>query len=347
MRETDNRYKNPRYRPPRHEDPHTEATLRRTSGGLLDNPLLTEAKLLRLKRRFSQNFLINPTVLANIANALALKPGDLVLEIGAGAGFLTEALLKTQAHVTAVELDRAMCLYLQKKFMPDLLATKNAPLSDPPNRFIRLVEGDFLRVQPDVMDKAGPQTAKSGASLEQGRFKVVGNLPYGITSRIMFKVLGEIEEVEHPWRSRIEQMTVMVQKEVAERITAKPGQKAYNALSIALQLRFQTRIDFIVPSKDFYPAPKVDSALISLILRKHPLIESSKTKHFGQLVRTAFSAKRKTLRNALIQGKFATADEIDAAFHQTGIDPRVRAEALSIEELGALTDAFGLHPGQG
>lgn len=339
----DDRYEKPRYRTPRHKDPQTESTLRSKST-LLENPLLKEAKQLRLKRRFSQNFLINQTVLTNIANALALKPGDPVLEIGAGAGFLTDALLKTQAHVTAVEIDSGMCLYLQKKFMPDLLATRIASPTAPPKHFIRLVEGDFLRVQPDVMDANGPQSALVGGVKELGKFKVVGNLPYGITSRILFKLAGEIEQIEHPWRSRIEQITVMVQKEVAERITAKPGQKAYNALSVALQLRYHTRIDFIVLAKEFYPAPDVDSALISLIPREQPLVESYKMPRFGHLVRTAFSAKRKTLRNALLQGHFASPDEIDAAFHQAGIDHKARAEALSIEEFGALTDAFGLHP---
>src|SRR6478609_1831126 len=229
-----------------------------------NSPLMQEARQLRLKRRFSQNFLINATVLKNIATVLDLKPGDPLLEIGAGSGFLTDALLQTGAKVTAIELDSGMCWYLKKKFQkqlgivpPDAPAVNHAPE-------LRLLEGDFLKLEPSIMDVAAKEGNEVSTSALPNQFKVVGNLPYGITSKILFKLIGELEDIDHAWRSRISQLTFMVQKEVAERITAKPGEKAYNNLSIAMQMRCHARLEFIVPSRDFYPAPKVDSAIISL-----------------------------------------------------------------------------------
>lgn len=295
-----------------------------------DSPLMQEARQLRLKRRFSQNFLINATVLEKIASAMALQPGDPVLEIGAGSGFLTDALLKTGAKLTAVELDSTMCYYLKKKF--------HAAIE---NKSLRLHEGDFLKLAPTVMND--PELVSQDGNHS---FKVVGNLPYGITSKILFKLLGEIEDVEHDWRPRISQLTIMVQKEVAERITAKPGDRAYNALSIAMQLRSEARLEFIVPSRDFYPAPKVDSAIVSLMPRTVPLIAPEKLRAFSTLVQAAFSAKRKTIKNALMLRKFASPEQIDTVFARVNIDPKSRAEALSIQEFGALTDAFGLYAGQ-
>jgi 16S rRNA (adenine1518-N6/adenine1519-N6)-dimethyltransferase len=280
---------------------------------------LIEARRLRLKKRFSQNFLINEAVLQAIVDALDLSPEEPVLEIGPGGGFLTEALLKTGANVTAVELDRAMCRHLREKFV------------DRPN--FRLVEDDFLRFEPDD-------------TLKEASFKIVGNLPYGITSRILFKLVGEIEQVHYPMRERVRQLTVMVQKEVGERIVAEPGQKAYNALSIALQLRFEPRLECLVPARNFYPAPKVDSAVVTLLPRSEPLIRPDDLALFARLIRGAFSAKRKTLRNALLQSRFADAAVLDRAFEASGVYPGLRAEALSIAAFGDLAHAFGIHAGQ-
>lgn len=306
------------------------------------NRLFLEARRLRLKKRFSQNFLVNEAVLQGIVDTLHLQSDEPVLEIGPGGGFLTEALLKTGARVTAVEVDRAMCYYLRGKF------AKHPRL--------RLLEADFLKVEETVMDEEialsasmqGQEKNDADKTSTPRSFKIVGNLPYGITSRIMFKLAGEIEQVEYPWRDRIQQLTVMVQKEVAERITAVPGQRAYNALSIALQLRFDIRLDAIVPAQNFYPAPQVDSAVITLTPRVEPILPPEKTDMalFAKLVRTAFSAKRKTVRNALLNGRFADAALIDKVFEATGIQSSLRAEALSIAAFGELTHAFSLHTRQ-
>ncbi len=281
---------------------------------LPQNRLWLEARHLRLKRRFSQNFLVNEAVLTSITDCLHLTPEDKVLEIGTGGGFLTDALLKTGATLTSVEVDRNLCGYLRKKF------------ADTPN--FTLVEADFLRY--DLLDTPP-------------RYKVVGNLPYQITSKILFRLAGELEDIDYPARDRIEQITVMVQKEVAERITARPGQRAYNPLSIALQLRYEAKLEFIVPSKDFYPAPKVDSGVITLIPRSEPLCEIHDYPRFVKLIRMAFAQKRKTVRNALLNASFTDAETLDAIFASVGVDTGLRAEAISIASFGDLANAFSAH----
>jgi 16S rRNA (adenine1518-N6/adenine1519-N6)-dimethyltransferase len=280
---------------------------------------MEEARHLRLKKRFSQHFLVNAGVLERIAGLMDLKPEDTVVEIGPGSGFLTERLLERAGTVIAVELDRKMCEYLRKKF------------ANRPN--FQLIEQDVLRFDFE--------------SIEAPRFKVVGNLPYAITSKIMFKLAGELDMVNYPLRQRIEQLTVMIQKEVGERVTAKPGQKAYNPLSIALQFWFDPRFDFEVPARDFYPPPKVESAVVSLFPRATPRAEVQDMAVFGRLVRTAFAQKRKTLRNALLNGAFANADVLDKIFGATGIDSSLRAEALPVEAFGDLANALCPDPSQG
>jgi 16S rRNA (adenine1518-N6/adenine1519-N6)-dimethyltransferase len=281
--------------------------------GKTENRLLAEARQLRLKKRFSQNFMVNEAVLLRIAELMRLNADEPVLEIGAGAGFLTEKLLATSAQVTAVELDPRMCRHLREKFVDQANLT--------------LVEQDILKF--DFTTLKAPQ------------FKVVGNLPYQITSKILFLLAGELSQPQALLRKRIRQITVMVQKEVAERITALPGQRAYNPLSIALQFWFDARLDFIVPARDFYPAPKVESAVVTLTPRLEPRTTVYDMAQFAKLVRIAFAQKRKTIRNALLNGGFASPAVLDRIFSQTGIDPGLRAEALSIDVFGELSNAFG------
>lgn len=277
------------------------------------NILLEEARRLRLKKRFSQNFMINEAVLERITERMALSEQDTVLEIGPGAGFLTEKLLETSAQVTAVELDPRMCRHLREKFTG--------------HPRLQLVEQDILKFD--------------FGTIPVERLKVVGNLPYQITSKILFLLAGELHQTLYPLRERIGQLTVMVQKEVAERITAVPGQRAYNPLSIAMQFWFDAHLDFIVPSGDFYPPPKVESAVVTLIPRAEPRTSVQDMRQFSKLVRIAFAQKRKTIRNALLGGGFASSAVLDRIFSQTGIDSGLRAEALSIDAFGELSNAFG------
>ncbi len=285
-----------------------------------NNRFLEEARNLRLKKRFSQHFLIREKVLDQICELMALQPNEPLVEIGPGGGFLTEKLLATGCNLTAVELDRRMCGYLRNKFLPEKF----------PN--FQLVEQDILRFDFDT--------------LEAPSFKLVGNLPYQITSKIMFMLAGELHQTDYPLRNRLSQLTVMIQKEVAERICAEPGQRAFNPLSIALQYWFEPRFDFVVPASDFYPPPKVESAVITLFPRKAPLTPVNDMHLFAKLIKAAFSQKRKTIRNALMHGTFASGNTIDQIFAEVGVDTQLRAEAISIVTFGELANAFGSNAGQ-
>jgi 16S rRNA (adenine1518-N6/adenine1519-N6)-dimethyltransferase len=293
----------------------------KTKAPPVPNLLFEEARRLRLKKRFSQNFLTNAVVLDRIAELMCMEPGETLVEIGPGAGFLTERLLTKTDKLIAVELDRRMCQYLAAKFPKEKYPQLN------------LIQHDILSFNFDEVPSP--------------RFKVVGNLPYAITSKIMFLLAGELEQIDYPLRDRIAQLTVMVQKEVAERITATPGQRAYNPLSIALQFWFEPRLDFIVPSNNFYPAPKVESAVITLMPRSQPAAVVNDMILFGRLVRAAFSQKRKTVRNSLIGGSFATPEIIDQVFEATGVSSKLRAEAISVQAFAELSNAFGSNTGQG
>ena len=287
-----------------------------------ENRLLAVAKQLRLKKSFSQNFLINQSVVDNIVSSLAIEEGDTVLEIGAGAGFLTEALLKAasekRAGLTAVEVDPRMIRHLTETFPPSQYPT------------LQLVHQDILKFDFD--------------GIPVQRFKVVGNLPYQITSPILFRLIGELNDPDYPLRPRIQRMTLMVQKEVAERMAASPCRagkaKCYNSLSIACQMWFDVTLHQVVPARDFLPAPKVDSGIVTLIPRDTPRYPVSDWARFSLLVRSAFSHKRKTIRNALVQSGFAPTDRVEQALNRAGIPLVARAEALSIETFGALFDAF-------
>lgn len=285
-----------------------------------NNPLLAEARRLRLKKRFSQHFLINQQVVDNIAGLMNLGPDDTIVEIGPGAGFLTEKLVPHAGKLMAVELDRYMAEYMRRKF----------PTAQYPQ--FELVEQDILQF--DFNRVAAP------------KFKVVGNLPYQITSKIMFLLAGELDQPVYPLRERIVQLTVMVQKEVADRITASPGQRAYNPLSIALQFWFEPRFDFVVPARDFCPPPKVESAVVTLIPRPEPLVQVNDMRLFGKLIKAAFSQKRKTIRNALLGASFTDGATLDRVFEIVGVNSGLRAEAISIVTFGELANAFGSNAGQ-
>jgi 16S rRNA (adenine1518-N6/adenine1519-N6)-dimethyltransferase len=289
------------------------------------SPLIEEARRLRLKKSFSQNFLVDEGVLDKIVSTFEVQPGDQILEIGPGAGFLTRKLLETGAEVTAVELDRDMVWNLTGKW------------HDHP-RFT-LVEQDILKFS--MLDYLASRPA--GAPI-----KVLGNLPYNITSPILFYLLGELAAEAAPIRWQIPTIGVMVQKEVGQRITARPGSKAYNPLSIAVQYWYEARMVLDIPSRSFYPAPKVDSSMVKITPRTEPLCAIRDISRFDKLIRAAFSQRRKTLKNSLVGMGYCTAEALAAAVEAISsefeLDPLARAEALSIEQLGALSNALCADP---
>ncbi len=300
------------------EDKDTKQNHRRSEKK--PNPLLIEAKRMLARKRFGQNFLVHQGTIDGIVRCLDLEPTDHVLEIGPGLGFLTRSLLPKVEHLTAVELDYRMVDYLSDAFR-----------RSPEWAKMNLVSQDIMSV--DVP-----------ALMPCDTFKVVGNLPYNITSGVLFKFAGEMTQTDQPLRKRVKQLTFMVQKEVGERITAKEGSKDYGPLSIALQYWFDCQLEFLVPPTVFEPQPKVMSVVISLYPRQEGLCPVSDLTLMQRIVRTTFQQRRKMLRNTLLNDHLVNAEALEGVFAVAGVNPEARPESLSIEAFAKLTDAIHALP---
>ncbi|MGE0201777.1 MAG: 16S rRNA (adenine(1518)-N(6)/adenine(1519)-N(6))-dimethyltransferase RsmA [Candidatus Melainabacteria bacterium] len=284
--------------------------------GPTGNPLLAEAKRLRAKKRFSQNFLIDPAVVARIADAAALTPGETVLEIGPGSGVLTRELLERADHVVAVEVEDTMIAHLQGQFKED-------------SRF-SLIREDVLKVDFDALPLPP-------------RFKVAGNLPYSITSPILFHLIGELHQPDYPLRHRLDRIVLMVQWEVGERLAARPGSKAFNHLSIATQFWFDVNLLCKVPARAFYPAPKVDSAVVVLTPRETPAADVTDYRLLTQVIRTAFAHRRKLLKNNLLQlpqlkQRLDGRDILSTLMASVGVQSDQRPDTVSIAQYAAFAN---------
>lgn len=256
---------------------------------------------LRADKRLGQNFLVEESVVRRIAEAAELSPGETVLEIGPGIGTLTQQLALTGADVVAVELD--------KRLIPVLSHTVGGYEN------VRVVQGDILKV--DIPEVVGKPT-----------FKVAANLPYYITTPIIMNLLEQGLPVER--------LVVMVQKEVAQRMTASPGGRDYGAISVAMQYYTEPKIAFIVKAGSFMPAPKVDSAVMVCKRREKPPVDVPDEKIFFRTVAAAFSVRRKMLSNALKNMGGLTGDQVKEWLERSGIDPKRRAETLSLEDFASL-----------
>lgn len=258
---------------------------------------------LRLQKKWGQNFLISPAMVAQIVAAADLAPGAPVLEIGPGIGTLTQGLAKTGAAVTAVELDPAL---------PAILAETLAPY---PN--VRIVSGDIL--QTDIPGLMGNEP-----------FTVAANLPYYITTPILMHLL----ETRLPLR----RLVLMMQKEVAERLTAAPGTKAYGAVTVAVQYYTEAEILFEVPPESFLPPPNVTSAVALFRPRAVPPVSVRDERMLFRIVRLAFAQRRKTFRNNLRAAGWDS-EACDRLLTEAGIDGARRGETFSLEEFAWLADA--------
>jgi len=248
------------------------------------------------KKSLGQNFLSNPFILNKIIEVSKITPDDTVVEIGPGHGLLTKILSKTASKVIAIELDP----YLFEKLKTKLSSHDN----------IEILFGDALKYHYEELET----------------FKVVANIPYYITTPIIFRLIEA--------GKKMKSMTLTIQKEVAQRIVAKPDSKAYGVLSIAVQYFSDPTLEFIVPKEAFRPVPKVDSAVIHMEILESPRVKVMDEKLFFSTVRTAFSQRRKTLSNSLK----SVSDDIKSILLSAGIDPVRRAETLSIEEFARLSD---------
>ena len=259
---------------------------------------------LRPKQSWGQNFLADERVLEQIASAAALRPGEPVVELGPGLGHLTRRLLARDARVIAVERDRDMVRVLEDLALPNLtVVAANAATVD----FAQVAGG-------------GPVT-------------VVGNLPYHLTSPILFRVLEQ--------RDAVLRAVFTLQQEVVTRLAAPPGNRDYGLLSVLLGLWFRVEELFSVPAHLFYPPPKVDSAVVRLTRLDSPRAPVASPERFIQLVKAGFAQRRKTLFNSLkAHADLGSPEALRAALEHAGIDPGRRAETLSPEEFAALERAL-------
>ncbi len=250
------------------------------------------------KSSLGQNFLFDKSILRSIVGVAGLSPEDTVVEIGPGPGTLTRLLAEGVKRVIAVEVDER----LFERLKHDLIGYRN----------VEPVLGDALKFPYE----------------EIGKFKVVSNIPYYITTPLLFRLLEA--------KKNVKTMTLTIQKEVAERIVAGPGGRAYGVLSIMVQYQAHPELKFVIPKEAFRPVPKVDSAVVHIDILEEPSVTVKNEKVFARVIKTAFAQRRKTLSNSLKGfGK-----DIGEKLLRCGIDPRRRPETLSIGEFGCLSDAL-------
>lgn len=277
----------------------------------IGSPVRTKAIInryfVKAKKNLGQNFLVDQDAILGIVEAADIQPGDQVIEIGPGIGSLTEQLLLAGAKVFAYEVDDSLPEILHNE-LPKKIGEQS--LND---RFKLLLK--------DVL-KADFQNDLAGFFDMKQPIKVVANLPYYITTPIIF-ALSESD-------LHFSSLTLMMQKEVAERLEAKPGNKEYGPLTISVQTEMNVKIALEVKSTSFMPRPKVDSSVVVLTpLQERPKIENRK--HFIWVVKMCFSQRRKTLNNNL-KALIPNAKEREALISKLGVDPRVRPEDLTIDQ---------------
>lgn len=263
------------------------------------------------QKKFGQNFLIDPHVLDKIIAAAQISKDDCVLEIGPGIGTLTQYLAENARQVVAVEIDSNLIPILEET------------LKDYPN--VTVINEDILKVDMEGLAK----------EYNQGRpIKVAANLPYYITTPIIMSLFEQQVPVDN--------ITVMVQKEVADRMQAGPGSKDYGALSLAVQYYASPYIVANVPPNCFIPRPNVGSAVIRLTRHKEPPVKVKDEKLMFRLIRASFNQRRKTLQNSLNNSPELsyTKEQIGQAIGSLGLGATVRGEALTLEQFGALADYF-------
>lgn len=281
----------------------------------LSDPKETIAVLQRynfnFQKKFGQNFLIDGHVIERIIAAAGIGKEDVVLEIGPGIGTLTQRLCEAAGDVVAVEIDRNLIPILTGDTCKDYAN-------------LQIISGDIMKTDiPELLRPFGKRPVK-----------VVANLPYYITTPILMKLLED--------RLPIESITVMVQKEVAERMETGPGTKDYGALSLAVQYYSEPYLAANVPANCFMPRPNVGSAVIRLTIHEEPPVQVKDEKHMFALIRASFNQRRKTLVNGIgnaVELPYSK-EQVAAALTKLGISETVRGEALTLADFAALSDAL-------
>jgi 16S rRNA (adenine1518-N6/adenine1519-N6)-dimethyltransferase len=271
---------------------------------------------LRPQRGLAQNFLADPAHLAKIVAAAELNPQDIVLEIGPGPGTLTQRLAQSAGHIIAVELD------------PNMVNLLKNELGHLPN--LTIIQADILQTPINSLFTNYQLLISPSPNLQPPPYKVVANLPYYITSAVLRHLL---EATPRPDR-----LVITVQKEVAQRIVAKPGDMSI--LAVSVQFYGRPTIVHHIPAGAFYPPPKVDSAVVRIDTYTHPPIPVEDVEYFFRVIKAGFGQKRKQLKNTLAAGLQRPMPTIVTAMTQAGIDPTRRAQTLSLVEWGQLADTL-------
>lgn len=262
----------------------------------------------KLSKSLGQNFLTDKNIIDKIIDSTDITDEDLVIEIGPGIGVLTYEAAQQAKKVIAVEID--------KNLIPILKDT----LAEFDN--VEVINQDVLKTDLNqIITDSGCREAK-----------IIGNLPYYITTPI---IMGILES-----NTIADSITIMMQKEVADRIKAGPGSKTYGALSVAVQYYCEVETVAIVPKEVFFPAPKVDSAVLKLVIRKEKPVELIDEKMFFRCIKAGFGQRRKTLSNSLMGLGDVTKEQVKACLEELGIDEKRRAETLSLEEFANIANYF-------
>jgi 16S rRNA (adenine1518-N6/adenine1519-N6)-dimethyltransferase len=261
------------------------------------------------KKKLGQHFLVDPNILKKVIRTAQVGKEDVVLEVGPGLGEMTLALARLAKQVIAVEIDPKLVTILRKK-MEDLSN-------------VEVIQSDILKLDFKHLFKGGGQP-----------IKVVANLPYQISTPLLFRFIDSKEAFST--------FTLMLQKEVGERLVAHPGGKEYGPLSIFVQIFLDGSIRFFIKPAAFFPAPEVESALVHMVWKEKPMIEGKDEEWFKRVVKACFGYRRKTLLNALKHSELSLPESVQSRIEGVGIDPRRRPETLAIDEFVRLADALKL-----
>lgn len=266
------------------------------------------ARKFRAKKRLGQNFLVNESVIETILDTSDITKDDIVVEIGPGLGFVTEHLVKLAKKVYAVELDEDMVDEISKIDADNL----------------EIIHKDILKTD----------LSEFGENL-----KVVANIPYYITSPILAHLLGEVDDLNNNNRNSVSQVVLMVQYEVAKRLNANENSpsKEFGLLSVLAQFWAKVELIAKVNSKSFFPAPKVDSAIVKLTVNDKPLLNLSNYSFFRKVVKACFATRRKNIKNSLMNAGFDR-NSVEKTLKDLSVNENLRGETLSIELMGKLAE---------
>ena len=276
---------------------------------LEDTKFILKKYNISANKKLGQNFLVDDDIIQSIIDAAELKETDLVIEIGPGLGTLTSKLLEKAGKVIAIELDEKMLKVLNDRFSLY-------------NNFV-LINNDVLKVDLNKIIEENLGQLKS--------VKIVANLPYYITTPIIMKLLES--------KLKVESITVMVQKEVADRITATPGDKLSGAITYSVDYYAKAEEMVFVDKSCFIPSPEVDSAVIKLEIRKEPKVNVINEEMFFKVIKASFMQRRKTLTNGLINsGIIKDKEKLNSILKKANIEPNIRGEKLTIEQFANLSN---------